>query len=197
MKDNSKRTDQTSLLVLLREDYNRHGRNWALPGFQAVATQRFGNWAHSRQFLPLRFVFSMLHLLFYCLARNVYGIEIPHTAKIGRRLHVSHQSGIVVHPYATIGDDCVIRQNVTIGNAGIERGHVGPEHAPVLGNRIDIGAGAVIIGNVSIGDDVNIGPNSVVVTDIKSNTTVMAPTARRLQRTDEPENLSLPLAGSA
>ena len=109
----------------------------------------------------------------YRYVRNVYGIELSRKVKVGRRLWLAHQSGMVIGA-AEIGDDCLIRHNVTIGatsNATIDR-------APVLKNRVEVGAGAVILGGIVIGDDVRIGPNAVVTTDVPAGAAVMAPLAR-------------------
>ena len=75
---------------------------------------------------------------------------------------IEHFGGIVVHGSSVIGDDCIIRQGVTIGNRRLDD----PLGAPTLGSRVNVGAGAKILGRVTIGDDVNIGANAVVITDI-------------------------------
>jgi len=109
--------------------------------------------------------------------RNHYSIELPLTAKIGRRLLIGHQGGIVIHWLSQIGDDCVIVQNVTLG-AGTEEAIT---NAPVLGNRVMVGCGAAVIGGVVIGDDVHIGPNAVVTMNIPVGSTVAAPAPRVVQ----------------
>ena len=83
------------------------------------------------------------------------------TIELGRRVRIGHQHGIVIHPYAEIGDECVIRQGCTIG-AATDEGSA--RQVPRLGKRVRMGAGSVVIGAVVIGDDVRIGPNAVVVT---------------------------------
>ena len=101
--------------------------------------------------------------------RNYYGIELPATTVVGRRLLLAHQHGIVIHPLAVIGDDCVILHNCTIG--ATTRARI--NQAPKLGNRVHVGCNAAIVGNVVIGDDVSIGPNVTVVTNIPAGTTVI------------------------
>jgi serine O-acetyltransferase len=89
-------------------------------------------------------------------------------------LIIGHQGGVVIHFNSRIGDDCVILQNVTLGaasDATFMRG-------PVLGNRVKVGCGAVIIGGITIGDDVHIGPNTVVTTNIPAGSIVVAPPPR-------------------
>ncbi|WP_052153114.1 serine acetyltransferase [Devosia sp. LC5] len=170
------------LKQLVREDLEVNQRDWGRPGTRAAVVYRFGVWARSREHGLTRFIFSALHSLVNRYIRNVYGIEISPTAKIGRRLHIGHQGGIVIHRHATIGDDLLIRQGVTLGIGGIDRREFGPEFAPVLGDRVDLGVGAVVMGKVRIGNDVKIGPNAVVVTDVPDSTTVMAPPSRFMSR---------------
>ncbi|WKL57347.1 hypothetical protein Q1W73_17040 [Asticcacaulis sp. ZE23SCel15] len=167
---------------LIKEDFNQHHRDWTRPGFRALAVYRFGTWARSRTSKPVRMAASLLHLLLFRHVRNHYGIEISYKCKIGRRFEIGHQHGIVIHEYATIGDDCVIRQGATLGIGGITRATPVEETAPVIGDRVDIGAGVMIIGKVTIGDDVNIGPNAVILSDVPANTTVLAPFPKILPR---------------
>jgi serine acetyltransferase len=155
--------DQFSgLLQRLREDWIAHGRDWTKPGFRAVAVHRFGNWRMGIRTLALRAPFSALYRLLYRRVRNVYGIELPYSVQLGRRVVFEHQSGIVVHGHCVIGDDCVIRHGVTLGN----RSPAQPLEAPKLGCRVDVGAGAKILGPVTVGDGAVIGANAVVLTDV-------------------------------
>jgi serine O-acetyltransferase len=168
-------------LVLLRvssqlyEDWVVHERDWARPGFRAVAVYRFGASLHKRK---RGIVSSILWRIYRSLSRfvrNHYGIELSATTIVGRRFKISHQSGIVIHPKTVFGDDCEVRQNVTIGESGLRNRH---GEAPRFGNRVKIGAGAAVIGKVVIGDDVTIGPNATVMTNIPAGTTVCAPPPR-------------------
>lgn len=102
-----------------------------------------------------------------------FGIELPYSAQVGRRVAIHHQSGIVIHGDVTIGDGCIIRQNVTIG---IRR--VGEIDAPVLGRNVDIGAGAVILGAITVGNDVSIGANAVVLDDVPDDALAVGVPAR-------------------
>jgi serine O-acetyltransferase len=166
------------LLALIREDLRQNG-GILWPGFQALLVHRFGVWKDGIAPKPLRVPFTLLHRLAYGFVRNVYGIELPHTARIGRRLLVAHQHGIIVHGNATIGDDCVIRQGVAIGQSGSTPGvPVDRVPAPRLGDRVEIGPNAVLFGNIAIGDGVRIGPNAVVMTSVPAGAIVAAPPAR-------------------
>lgn len=162
-------TNNMGLWEQIKEDWIAHQRDWTKPGFRAVAVYRFGVWRMKIQPKLLRAPFSFLYMALYRKIRNGYGIDLPHTVNLGRRVIIEHQSGIIIHGYATIGDDCIIRQGVTLGNRYLDR----PLEAPKLGKRVNVGAGAKILGNVTIGDDVNIGANAVVLSDIPSGKTVV------------------------
>ncbi|HAX76123.1 MAG TPA: serine acetyltransferase [Cyanobacteria bacterium UBA11372] len=166
---NESETSELGLWEQIKEDWIAHGRDWTMPGFRAVAVKRFGVWRMKIEPKLLRAPFSILYRMLYRKIRNTYGIELPYTVKLGRRVIFEHQHGIVIHGYSEIGDDCYIRQGVTIGNRYLDR----PLEAPKLGDRVNVGAGAKILGAVTIGDDVNIGANAVVLSDIPSGMTAV------------------------
>lgn len=168
---------QPGFLALLKEDYNAHGREWSRPGFRAMAVYRFGNWRMGIRPKLLRIPFSMLYRMMFRRVRNHYSIELPYSARLGRRVIIEHQGGIVVHGNCDIGDDSIIRQGVTIGNRSLDK----PNEAPCIGKRVNIGAGAKILGNLNIGDDANIGANAVVLHDVEPGTTVVGIPAKPLQ----------------
>ena len=161
------------LFELIREDYRTHRRDWTMPGFRALAVHRFGVWTRGLHPRLLRMPFSFIYEVLYRYVRNHYSIELPLWVKIGRRLLIGHQGGIVIGA-SQIGDDCIIIQNVTLGAASPET----INQAPVLGNRVLVGCGAAVIGGIVIGDDVRIGPNAVVTTHVPAGAAVMAPLAR-------------------
>jgi serine O-acetyltransferase len=169
----------SDLLRQIHEDWNVHGQDWTLPGFRALAVHRFGTWRNSIRPLLVRKALSILYRTLYRYVRNHYGIELPDTTRIGRRFRIGHQSGIVIHPHAEIGDNCLIRHNVTIGAVSHARGG----EAPKLGHGVQVGSGAAILGRITIGDGVRIGPNAVVMTDIPAGAIVVAPASRIVQLT--------------
>jgi len=150
------------LITLIREDYNAHGRDWTLPGFRAVAVARFGHWRMGFKPKLLRAPLSIMYRVMYRRIRNVYGIELPYNVELGRRVVFEHQHGIVIHGCTKIGDDCIIRQGVTIGNRTLDK----PLEAPTLGKNVNVGAGAKILGGVTVGDNAVIGANAVVLGDV-------------------------------
>jgi serine O-acetyltransferase len=162
------------LRTQVREDYATNHRAFWTPGFQAAAVYRLGLWCNGIRRKPLRAPVRLVYWLLNVFVRNVYGIELYATARIGRRLRIAHQHGIVIHQHAVLGDDCILRQGVTIGT--LRAGQKAPP--PVLGDRVEIGAGAVIVGPIRIGDDVVIGPNAVVMTNVPSGAIVASPQSR-------------------
>jgi serine O-acetyltransferase len=169
--------ESLSLWRQIREDWEAHGRDWTKPGFRAVAIQRFGVWRMSIQPLVLRAPLSVFYRSLYRKVRNTYGIDLPYTVQLGRRVVVEHQGAIVVHGNAVIGDECIIRQGVTLGNRYLDR----PFEAPVLGDRVNVGAGAKILGQVHLGDGVNIGANAVVLKDVPAGETAVGIPAKILK----------------
>ncbi|MEL7238669.1 MAG: serine O-acetyltransferase [Planctomycetota bacterium] len=149
------------LLAQITEDYVAHGRDWTKPGFRAVAVHRFGVW-RMRWPQPFRAPLSVLYRILFRRCRNVYGIELPYSVKLGRRVVVEHQGTIVVHGDCVIGDDCFLRQGVTMGNKNLDR----PREAPTLGDGVNVGAGAKLLGKIHIGDCAAIGANAVVTKDV-------------------------------
>lgn len=101
----------------------------------------------------------------------VTGTDIQVNTRIGGGLSMPHPNGIVIHPVAQIGPNCLIFQQVTIGTKG-------DNLAPVIGGHVDIGAGAKILGPVTIGNHVLIGANAVVICDVADGCTVVGNPAR-------------------
>lgn len=96
----------------------------------------------------------------------VCGADIPINTRIGGGLLIPHPNGIVIHPRATIGPNCLIFQQVTVGE--------GPKQGfPVIEGHVDIGAGAKILGGIHIGNHARIGANAVVIDDIPSHATAV------------------------
>lgn len=159
---------------LIIEDYRAHGCDWTKPGFRAVALHRFGVWRMSIEPKFIRAPFSVLYRIGFRRCRNVYGIELPYSVSLGRRVVIEHQGGIVVHGNSRIGDDSIIRQNCTLGIRRIDQ----PGAAPIIGRNVSIGAGAAILGPVCIGDGSAIGANAVVLSDVPPGSTAVGNPAR-------------------
>ncbi len=134
-------------------------------GFWALQIYRFGHLRYRFQWKIIRWPLAIIHIILAKFAEMLFGVTIGVSATIGKRMTIEHSGAIVVHGNAKIGDDCIIRQGVTIGNKNLEN----PLDAPTIGNNVNIGAGAKIIGKVSIGNNVSIGANAVVTKDIPDN----------------------------
>jgi serine O-acetyltransferase len=134
----------------------------------------------------LRAPLSVAYRALFRLVRNVYGIEVPYSATIGRRVIFEHQHGVVVHGDTIIGDDCIIRQGVTLG---IRRMN-GLSDAPILGERVTVGAGAKILGKVRIGAGADIGANAVVLSDVPEGALVVGIPARVVRRSSKKQDIA-------
>jgi serine O-acetyltransferase len=164
-------------LALLREDLRTHDRNLFEQGFWAVAVHRFGNWRMGLP-KPLR---APMTVLFRALSKWVEwtcGISLPYTVRLGRRVRIWHHGGIILHA-RSIGDDVSIRQNTTFGLVHPDR----PLEIPTIEDRVDIGCGACVLGNVTIGHDSRIGANAVVLSDVPPGSTAVGVPARVIKHT--------------
>lgn len=161
----------------IREDWHTHGRQLSRQGLWAMTMYRFGRWRYTIRWRWLRMPFSFLYKVLKPISEVVTGIELPCEVRLGRRFRIDHFGGIIISGDAVFGDDCVIRNGVTVGLK-----HAGYRGAPTLGSRVDVGAGAKILGPIRIGDDVLIGANAVVTADVPSNSIAVGVPARVLSR---------------
>ena len=144
------------------------------PGFHAVLMHRL---AHRLYQWHLPLVPRMISQL----SRFLTGIEIHPGARIGRRFFIDHGMGVVIGETAEIGDDVLLYQGVTLGGTGNETG----KRHPTLGNRVVVGTGAKILGNIKIGDNVRIGAGSVVVHPVPDHSTVVGIPGRVVRMRDQ------------
>lgn len=174
--DRSEPAAGVSLRTLVREDWEAHRRDLFHPGFHALALHRVAQWRHTQP-APLRKALGLLYRLANkLLIRNVYGLEIYESTVVGRRVTIGHHMGVVLGKRAVIGDECLIRQHVTLGLVG-----EGTSAQPSLGRGVHLGAGATVMGGVTIGDGARIGPNAVVMADVPPGASVFAPPARTMR----------------
>ena len=132
------------------------------PGVKAVIRYRIANF-----FYRIKFKFIARWISYS--ARFWTGIEIHPSAQIGKNLFIDHGMGVVIGETAKIGDNCTIYQGATLGGTGKERG----KRHPTLKDNVTVGAGAKVLGNITIGNNVKIGANSVVLTDVPDDCTVV------------------------
>ena len=132
------------------------------PGFHALQVHRLAHWCWSRGLLwSGRFLSH--------LGRFATGIEIHPGASIGRRVFIDHGMGVVIGETAEIGDDTTLYHGVTLGGTSWKKG----KRHPTLGKNVVVGAGAKILGPITIGDGAKIGSNAVVVKDVPPEATVV------------------------
>ena len=112
------------------------------------------------------------------LAKFFTGIEIHPGAKIGKGLFIDHGTGVVIGETTVIGDNCILYQGVTLGGTGKEKG----KRHPTLGNNVIVGCGAKVLGPFTIGNNVKIAANSVVLHEIPDNCTAVGAPARVVKR---------------
>ena len=137
------------------------------PGVHALAYQRV---AHALAVRGLRLPARVLSQL----ARWLTGIEIHPGATIGRRLFIDHGMGTVIGQTSVIEDDCTLYQGVTLGGTGKRQG----KRHPTLGRGCVVGAGAKVLGDIRLGENVKVGAGSVVVADVPDHCTVVGIPAR-------------------
>lgn len=125
------------------------------PGPKAIFFHRV---AHSLYASKLFFIARLVSEL----ARWLTGIEIHPGAKLGRRLVIDHGMGLVIGETAEVGDDCILFHGVTLGGTKFDP----IKRHPTIGNRVLIGAGAKVLGPITLGDDVRVGANAVVTRDV-------------------------------
>jgi serine O-acetyltransferase len=168
----------SSLIADFRIIFERDpaARNWVevlfcYPGLQALLGHRVAHWLYhiGIPFLP-RFLSH--------LARFITGIEIHPGAQIGKGVFIDHGMGVVIGETAIVGDYCLIYQGVTLGGTGKENG----KRHPTLGEQVVVGAGAKVLGNLQIGNNVRIGAGSVVLRDVPSDCTVVGVPGRVVYR---------------
>lgn len=170
----------SNLLATIKNDWLANGRDWTKPGFRALAVYRYGVWCARIERRLLRGPLMLIYRFLFRRIRNGYGIELPHSVKVGHGVVIEHQSAIVIHGNSIIGDACIIRQGVTLGNRYMDR----PYEAPILGDRVNIGAGAKLLGGIKIGADATIGANAVVLKDVTAGDTVVGIPAKSIRRSD-------------
>ena len=153
------------------------------PGFQAIFLHRF---THKLWNLKLPLIPRVLSQI----NRTITGIEIHPGARIGRKVFIDHGMGVVIGETAEIGDNCLLYQGVTLGGTGKNHG----KRHPTLKENVVVGAGAKVLGSITIGANTRIGAGSVVVRSVQGNSTVVGIPGRVVHQSGVKIN---PLAHSA
>jgi serine O-acetyltransferase len=156
-----------------RQDWRTYNGDLTRRGLWTMAVYRFGRWRYTIKSSLIRKPFSLLYKVLNVISEILTSVELPCEVIVGRGLIIEHAFDIVISGDAVLGDDVVLRNGVTIGLR-----HRAFRGSPVIGNRVDIGAGAKILGPITIGDDVSIGANAVVLTDVPANSIAVGIPAR-------------------
>ena len=164
----------------IRQDLNAYKGDWAAQGFWVMIVYRFGRWRYNTKPVLLKKLFSLVYKVLYKLVQILTGIELPAEVYVGKNFIIDHFGGIVISGYARFGDDCRIRNGVVIGLKNVD-----DPRAANIGDRVDIGAGAKILGGVTIGNDVIIGANAVVICDVPNNSIAVGVPAKIKSRTNK------------
>ena len=176
-------------LAIIRER-DPASRGWleivcCYPGFQAISLHRISHRLWTCR-LPLKLVARCLSQI----GRSLTGIEIHPGARIGHSVFIDHGMGVVIGETAEIGPRCLLYQGVTLGGTGKEHG----KRHPTLAENVVVGAGAKVLGAISIGTNTRIGAGSVVVRNVESDCTVVGIPGRVIHQSGVRVN---PLAHSA
>jgi serine O-acetyltransferase len=144
------------------------------PGIHAIWLHRIAHFLWVKGEKTLARVISHIN-------RFLTGIEIHPGAKIGRRFFIDHGMGVVIGETAEIGDDVLMYQGVVLGGTSLKKG----KRHPTIGNNVVIGAGAILLGPIKVGDGAKIGAGSVVIKDVPEGTTVVGVPARVVEKREK------------
>ena len=144
------------------------------PTIHATWTYRLANalWRRGLRF-PARFLMSVVRVL--------TGVEIHPGAAIGRRFFIDHGVGLVIGETAVLGDDVLLYQGVTLGGTSLARG----KRHPTLGDHVVVGAGAKVLGPITVGEGARVGASSVVIADVEPRQVVVGIPARPVDRRED------------
>jgi len=165
--DRNENPKDISFWDLVREDYRTNDSNLLGQGFLMLLIHRFGNWRMGIEPRPLRAPLSVAYRVLNKASQIAFGIKLDYTVKTGRRVKLEHFGGMILGA-REIGNDVWIRQNTTFGIRSADDLNA----KPTIGNGVDIGVCAVIVVNITIGDNSVIGANSVVYTNIPRDSVV-------------------------
>jgi serine O-acetyltransferase len=144
------------------------------PGFHALTLHRFSHWLWGHRLRWLARLSSHI-------TRFITGIEIHPGATIGRRVFIDHGMGVVIGETAEISDECTLYHGVTLGGTSWNKG----KRHPTLARGVVVGAGAKVLGPITVGEDAKVGSNSVVVRDVPAGATAVGIPARVIEAEQE------------
>jgi len=155
----------------LRQDLKTYRGDWSCQGFWVMIVYRFGCWRYTIKSALFRKPFSLLYKTLYKFIQVITGIELPCEVTVGKNFRIDHFGGIIISGFASFGDNCVIRDGVTVGLRRVD-----DPVAPKIG--------------ITIGDNVVIGANAVVLEDVPSNSIAVGVPARIKTRKQNADNIT-------
>lgn len=167
----------------IRKDLAVYDGDWGCQGFWVMVIYRYGRFRYRIKPSLVRKPFSLLYKFLYKCVQILTGIEMPCEVPVGENFRIDHFGGIIISGYARFGDNCIVRNGVTVGLKNIDE-----KAAPQIGNNVNIGAGAKLLGPITIGNNVDIGANAVVIRSVPDNSTAVGIPARIIPKTSEAEN---------
>lgn len=155
----------------IRRDFKRHGSSLSEPGVFVMAVYRFGRWKNTLP-QPARWIAHKVYRIGFVGTNVLYGCHVPDGVEFGEDPHLVHAKDVLMHPHVKLGDRVGMMHAVTLATTVDRPG------APVVGNDVFIGTGAVVVGPVKIGDGARIAPNSLVTNDVPAGATAIGVPAR-------------------
>jgi serine O-acetyltransferase len=167
--EDTRSADQLPLRELLAEDFETYERDPLAPGFWAVAVHRVGERADRGPALQ-QLSLGAAHRLASTAVDWVWGIHLPRTTRLGRRVRIWHFGSLLLNA-RSIGNDVHFRHDTTLGPVRTEDRHR-PEALPVIEDKVEIGSGACVVGGVTVGRGAHVGANAVVLEPVPAGATV-------------------------
>ena len=168
----------------IRADLRAYRGDWGAQGFWVMLVYRFGRWRYTVRPALVRKPLSLIYKFLYKWVQILTGIELPCEVPVGKNFVIDHFGGIVISGYASFGDDCRIRNGVVVGLRNVDE-----PCAPQIGNNVDIGTGAKLLGPIRIGNNVAIGANAVVMCDVPDDCIAVGIPAKVKPRTRKTQAL--------
>ena len=165
------------MFELIREDWHTYQRDPWRQGLWVMLVYRFGNWRYRVRPALLRKLLSLVYKWLKIFSQILTGIDLPCEARVGRRLRIDHFGGVIISGDAQIGNDVIIRHGVTLGLR-----HEGVAGAALIGDGVQIGAGAKLLGPILIGNGARIGANAVVLCDVPAQGVAVGIPAKIISR---------------
>ncbi|MGY6634646.1 MAG: AMP-binding protein [Alkalilacustris sp.] len=185
--DRNMNPPELSFWALVREDFCTNDSSLVHQGFLMLLVHRFGNWRMGVRSRILRAPLTVLYRVLNKMTQILFGMKLDYTVQVGRRVKLEHFGGMILGA-RSIGNDVILRQNTTLGIRSTDDLHA----KPVIGDFVDVGAGAVIVGDITVGENSIVGANSVVYTNVPPGSVVVGVPGRVIGR--NPRRNPSPLA---